>query len=136
MMLKQSARRALLIVVAAHALVNAARLLLALRQAALLPELPVSLPPLLLAAFGGLWMLVFAGCSAGIWTQRTAAARVTICAAVAYQASFWMLQIAFAQASFWAQAGFGALLSLATLMAVTVLAIVWLQPAQAKNSHV
>lgn len=135
-MLAQSARRALFVLVAAHALVNAARLFLALRQAALLPELPVSLPPQLQAAFGALWMLVFAGCAAGIWTQRTAAARVTICAAVAYQASFWMLQIAFAQASFWAQAGFGALGSMATLIAVTVPAIVWQRSAQAKNSHV
>ena len=129
-------RRLLLLTVAAHALANALRAALAVRQALILPELPVTLPPLLLAAFGALWMLVFAGCAAGIWMQRIAAARVTIYAAVAYQASFWMLQTAFAQASFWTQARFDALGSLAALMATTVLAIVWQRLAQANHSYV
>ncbi len=135
-MFEQCVRRVLLVIVAAHMLSNTARAVLALRQAVLLPDLPVTLPPLLLAVFGGMWMLVFAGCAAGIWVQRIAAARVTIYAAVAYQASYWMLQTAFAQAGFWAQAGFDALWSLAALTATTVLAIIWQRSAQVKNSYV
>jgi hypothetical protein len=109
----------------AHMLANGARVPLALWQAQALPDLPTTISPVYLAAFGALWCLAFAGCILLAWQKRNAAARVTICVAVAYQAGLWLNHVAFDRSSeSQARSGFLAVWSLVNIAVLGASALI------------
>ncbi len=120
------ARRALIALLLVHAVANAARVVLSLRQdLALAGVVNLTTPPGYLAIYGAVWSLIFFLTTWLVATQRSAVARVTISTAVIYQASWWLNQVAFARSSeAWERAGFMALWSVLIIFATAFLA--WL----------
>ncbi len=127
------ARRALLLLIAAHAAANAGRVLEAVALAPALPD--GGRFALIVAAFGALWALVFAALFAGILAQRKHIGRVTIYAAVVYQTGVMILHLTSAQSGEAPQrAGFAALWAAAVIAVTTGLVWLWRTGAAARDT--
>jgi hypothetical protein len=74
---------------------NLGRAVMALRYAARLPDLPLTVALSYLAAMGGFWLVIFCICAVGlvcfrVWGRRSALAAVTL-----YQAHVWINRFLF-----------------------------------------
>jgi len=74
---------------------NLARAAMALRYNLLLPDLPLTTPPVYLAAMGGFWGLVFVVCAIGLvrlwrWSRWFTLAAVTV-----YEIHVWINRLSF-----------------------------------------
>jgi hypothetical protein len=69
---------------------NLARAVLALRYDAILPNLPMRVGLVYLAAMGGLWGLIFVVCTAGLARFHHWGRWATLAAATLYQAHVWL----------------------------------------------
>jgi len=86
---------ALSVPVLALGLANLARTALALRYNALLPDLPMTVPLIYLAAMGGLWGLVFVVCTAGLARFRPWGRWGTLAAVTLHQVHVWVNHLLF-----------------------------------------
>ncbi|GIV84763.1 MAG: hypothetical protein KatS3mg052_1770 [Candidatus Roseilinea sp.] len=112
-------RLALVVATALFALANAARALLAVQQAARLPDLPAAAPAPYVAIMSVAWAIAFGACALGLARARCWAARVTIVTIVLYQAHLWLNHWAFTRSSEAnARAGFGTLLSALSILCI------------------
>lgn len=69
---------------------NLARAVLALRYDAILPNLPMRVGLVYLAAMGGFWGLIFVVCAAGLARFHHWSRWATLAAATLYQAHIWL----------------------------------------------
>lgn len=112
-------RLALVVVSSLFALANAARALLAMQQAARLPDVPVAAPAAYIVLMSAAWTIAFGICAFGLARSRRWSARVTIATVVSYQANLWLNHFAFARSSEANErAGFGVLLSVLAIACV------------------
>jgi len=81
--------------VLALGLANLGRAGLALRYAALLPDLPMTVSWAYLAAMGGFWGPVFISCAVGLMRFRRWGRWSTLAAATLYQAHVWVNHLLF-----------------------------------------
>ncbi|MFC1466024.1 MAG: hypothetical protein ACFLMY_14375 [Candidatus Brachytrichaceae bacterium NZ_4S206] len=126
-------RLALVVVSSLFALANAARALLAMQQAAWLPDVPVAAPVAYIVLMSAAWAIAFGICAFGLARSRRWSARVTIATIVSYQANLWLNHFAFTRSSEAnARAGFGVLLSVLAIVCVGGAAL-WLDRRIAKR---
>ena len=83
------------LVVLALGLANLGRAGLALRYAALLPNLPMTVSWAYLVAMGGFWGLVFISCAVGLMRFRPWGRWATLIVATLYQAHVWVNHLLF-----------------------------------------
>jgi hypothetical protein len=76
-------------------LANLGRAAMALRYAALLPALPMTVSWTYLAAMGGLWGLIFATCTLGLVSFRPWGRRGTLAAVTLYEVHVWANHLLF-----------------------------------------
>jgi len=86
---------ALALLVLALGLANLGRAGLALRYAALLPDLPMTVSWAYLAAMGSFWGLVFISCAVGLLRFRPWGRWFTLAAATLYQVHVWVNHLLF-----------------------------------------
>lgn len=85
----------LALLVLALGLGNLVRASLALRYAALLPDLPMTISWAYLAAMGGFWGLAFIVCTVGLMRFRTWGRWGTLAAVTLYEAHVWANHLLF-----------------------------------------
>ncbi len=83
------------LLVLALGLANLMRAALALRYDALLPDLPMTVPLIYLAAMGGFWGLVFVVCTVGLVRFRRWGRWGTMAATVLYEIHVWVNHLLF-----------------------------------------
>ena len=76
-------------------LANLGRVARALRYAALLPGLPMTVSWAYLAAMGGFWGLIFVVCAVGLARFRRWGRRATLVAVVLYEVHTWINRLLF-----------------------------------------
>lgn len=74
---------------------NLGRAMMALRYAARLPDLPLTIPLSYLTAMGGFWFVVFVICTVGLVCFRTWGRQSTLAAVTLYQAHVWINHLLF-----------------------------------------
>jgi hypothetical protein len=74
---------------------NLGRAMMALRYAACLPDLPLTVPLSYLAAMGGFWCAVFITCAVGLVCFCTWGRWSTLAAVTLYQAQVWINHLVF-----------------------------------------
>ncbi|HEY74869.1 MAG TPA: hypothetical protein G4O00_01655 [Thermoflexia bacterium] len=87
--------RLLSLLLLALGLANLGKAVVAARYAALLPNLPMTVPWGYWIAMGTLWGVVLTGCGVALWQRRPWSRWATLAAATLYQAHVWLNHLLF-----------------------------------------